>query len=237
MHQHHVLFHHLLENLHQKMRGKYLPELTLFAALVGDEYSEERGLMVIGRAVNGWYENWTIDEMATKDGRNKYIKTVLCEEAAGKCPMSWVLDSRLKPGGYSTTRSAFWRVIERVTLGLHLGNEKTWPGHIAWSNLYKVSPGRGGNPPNRLCWAQLDSCVEVLLAELEEFRPRRVLALTGWNWFQHFKDGLDVSAKVSEGNLVEAVGTIGDAQLVVARHPQGKPETPMVEQILSHFGA
>ena len=42
---------------------------------------------------------------------------------------------------------------------------------------------------------------------------------------------------VTEGNLVEAAGKIGQARVVVAKHPQGKPEGKMAAKLLARWSS
>jgi hypothetical protein len=153
--------------------------------------------------------------------------------------MLWVSRCWGATDGYNTRKSAFWRVI-RATVG-RLGvadiGAPTWPSFIAWSNLYKISPGAGGNPSSALADAQLAKCIEILRTEIQAWAPRRVLFLTGQWWAKPFLDGLGF-APGSDPPLepVEASGTIfNGARAVVGPHPQAKPEGPLVASIVGAF--
>lgn len=117
---------------------------------------------------------------------------------------------------------------------------KYWPSYLVWSNLYKLAPAGGGNPSNKLCDIQEEGCIRLLKHESAEFAPKRILFLTGWNWAGPFVD--KVAADYSRGtDLVEAYGYLastnqtGAPQLVVAQHPQSKPEANWVEQVIAAF--
>lgn len=127
-------------------------------------------------------------------------------------------------------------VVEQ--LGLADVQNTDWISHLAWTNLYKVSPFGGGNPSSRLCDVQFRFCTELLSKELNQWNPKRILMLTGIGWAKPFLDSLGVQLSTTpERAFVEAVGTVnlpGSARptrLIVAKHPQGKQEAPFVDEI------
>ena len=52
---------------------------------------------------------------------------------------------------------------------------------ICWSNLYKFSPHAAGNPSTSLAAAQFDHCLQILKIEIEDWKSRRLLFLTGYS--------------------------------------------------------
>ena len=138
--------------------------------------------------------------------------------------MGWVKD-------YS---SAFWRVIREVMKGLEIASENDpWFSYLVWSNLYKVSPAEGGNPGNKLCCIQLKGCKSLFDTELDIYRPSRLLLLAGWDWARDFVTN-DCRTHNNAG-FVEATGRRRKTRIVVARHPQGKPEAEWVKDVLAAF--
>jgi hypothetical protein len=142
--------------------------------------------------------------------------------------MRWVTDLWQHPVEYNTARSAFWRVIRAITveMGIASATEKHWSSHLAWTNLYRVSPHQCGNPNAALQAAQRDVCFDLLKAEITALVPRRVLMLTGADWAWPFLErlsGLTMGSRSS--GLVRVVGSIelprAPRKLVVAVHPQG----------------
>lgn len=223
------------------------PEVTLkpvtgFLAMKGHKYSGE--LMVVGRAVNGWADGRTAEELRTEEQRLAYAHEIYKSVNEGDdedCPTSWVVKAWGAPKGeYNSARSAFWRVTRSVVSGLGIANveEISWPSHIVWSNLYKIAPSDGGNPGDKLSDAQLSACQKLLQWEMDSYQPRRILFLTGWwadcflegFWAEEPKQAAESSLKV--GRLRHAAGT---AACVVAEHPQGKSEAPMVDSIVQAF--
>lgn len=206
--------------------------LTSFLPVIGDAYVPGQGLLIIGRAVNGWEQNgWGISEL------EKYEKCqsrfIAIREQTEKTHMSWVTDLAGPNKIYNTNRSAFWRVIKKIVLEL-TKIENNWPELIAWTNLCKVSPHQGGNPQGLLWDSQLKSCQELIKMELEELKPLRVLVLAGESWYRPFLKYLEFSPEKANG-FVEGFGRRFSEQWVLAKHPQGKNEKLFVSQVIEAF--
>lgn len=197
--------------------------LTAFWPRIGSGYSS--GLMVVGRAVNGWIDEIAApalaDAAARADLRAAMRRTA---EADGQCPMRWVTDAWGRPGGYSTARSAFWRHVRTVLAALEPGSagDPQWSGHLAWSNLAKIAPADGGNPGGPLLQVQREMGPALLAREIAELNPSRVLVLTGRWWFEAFAERLGLAVDWQDG-LVEGTADDGSRRWVIAPHPQGKP--------------
>lgn len=209
------------------------PDLPLvpFWPLRGASYDRE--LLVIGRSVNGWVNDWTVRQLCDRVEAEAAVDQVRsdAEPVAGD-RMAWVVDLWRAPSGYNTARSAFWRVIRRISCGDRVVAED-WPSRLVWTNLYKVSPAFGWNPGADMQRAQRGSATELLKFELATFAPRRVLALTG-SWMEPFRVALGVDVERRNG-LVEGFGMRGAEAWVVAKHPMGKPGTAFVTEVLKAF--
>ena len=192
-------------------------------------------LLVIGRSVNGWVEDWTPRQLRDEAVRRSAVAWMRANaEPEVGCRMRWVTDLWGARDGYSTSRSAFWRVLRRIVLSEPSGVEgEHWSSHLVWTNLYKVAPGAGWNPGADLQRAQRQSAIELLAMEIEEFAPTRILALTG-NWIDGFADGLGMRVAPRPG-LVESIGELMGRPCVVAKHPMGKPESPFVAEVVRGF--
>ena len=236
-----------------------------FLAMVGHNYSSE--LMVVGRATNGWCGS-NLSTSKLEDFVDEAIENAGPHFGAEnqRCPMSWIIDqwglSRAKEtykkmdlnpdDAYSTARSAFWRVTKRVTEALGIAKDdpsknESWPSHLVWSNLYKIAPACKGNPPKWLSEPQTEACVSLLKMELDTYRPKRVIFLTGLDWAEELWNkipGANTLVK-HDGLLVEAVGTFDlpaqrelpsqRIRIVVAKHPQGKKGDDWVRCVLDAF--
>lgn len=209
--------------------------LVPFWPLRGAAY--DGSLLVIGRSVNGWVEDWTPRQLRQPLIRHSAAEQMRADaEPVGSCRMRWVTDRWDARDGYNTHRSAFWRVLRQIVLRdpSHGANDDNWSSRLVWTNLYKVSPAAGWNPGGDLQRAQRSSAIELLRLELEEFTPRRVLALTGGGWMDPFSAGLGLRLSPRSG-LVERVGDLGSCAWVVAKHPMGKPEARFVNEVLAAF--
>ena len=219
--------------------------LTGFLSMAGHLYKNE--LMVVGRAVNGWAEGVMPSELSSapiaKDYAEKIFESVI---GNGQCPMAWVSDCWANPANhesdYNTKKSAFWRVIREVVSESCIANtdEGTWPSHLVWSNLYKVAPEEGGNPSNTLCEIQLPGCISLLQQEISIYLPRRLLLLTGRDWAKPFLENIAPNFILVSDKYVEAIAQISHSsgctsKVVVAAHPQGKPERIWVQGVIKAF--
>jgi hypothetical protein len=208
--------------------------LAPFWPLRGAAY--DRGLLVIGRSVNGWIESWTARQLRDPSIRRSAVERMRSDAEPGdRCRLEWVTNLAGPNDIYNTNRSAFWRVLRRVVLANTSSgfDNARWSSRLAWTNLYKVSPGAGWNPGADLQRAQHRSAIELLHCEIEEFAPMRVLALTG-GWILPFSDGSGLNLDARTG-LVEGVGMRGDCAWVVAKHPMVKPESQFVTEVLAAF--
>ena len=229
------LYNRLLADVHAAFdRRKDCPTLTLFQPCIGHDYNGE--LMVIGRAVNGWIDEFNVASCGTDDGREALLGD---SESNENCPMGWVVDHWGKTDGYNTKGSSFWRVIQQVSEAVGIDGAR-WSSQLAWTNLYKVSPYDGGNPSEKLCDAQFTACGRLLAGEFDAYRPKRALVITGLNWFNEFvndtarEEGVDLGFDLldsPDGSPVQAVGRINGTLVVVTERPERKPEGPFVEAV------
>lgn len=205
--------------------------LVPFWPLRGAGYDQQ--LLVVGRSVNGWVDDWSVGQLRDKTQREAAVAWLQADaEPADRDRMAWVSDLWGAASGYSTRRSAFWRVLRRISAGDAQARDG-WPGRLVWTNLYKVSPAAGWNPGADLQRVQRRAAIALLEQELEAFAPRRVLALTG-NWITPMRELMGLRLEERHG-LVEGVGERAGQAWVVAKHPMGKPEGPFVTEVLGAF--
>jgi hypothetical protein len=215
--------------------------LTGCLAIRGAAYTGE--LMIVGRAVNGWFPDGASPlELGESNRATEFAETVLsksCENDPSVCSLRWVIDCwGSKDGEYNSARSAFWRVARRVLLK-NGEVDNFWSSRLVWSNLYKIAPAAGGNPSNRLAEIELPFCRELLIQELEAFRPLRLVFATGADWADAFLDDHRRFVRHDASAFGEFVHGIGDVfsngqrmgTFVIAPHPQGKDETRWVGQV------
>lgn len=217
--------------------------VCLFTGQNGSRYDGR--LMVVGRAVNGWENSHDPIEWRNPAYRLAALDKALEHDQHSK--LDWVADlwksepTSQDKKAYSTRRSAYWRVIRQIVERLEPAQiPDRWPSHLSWTNLYKVAPVHTGNPSASLARVQLDSAATVLRCELETQAPRRVLFLTGHDWFDPFSRQLGFRELTrTASRLTQSAGFIALAgvrvPVVVARHPQGKPEWEYVNQVTEAF--
>lgn len=103
------------------------------------------------------------------------------------------------------------------------------------TNLYKVAPKKG-NPDQPLQKLQHELCQELLRLELESYRPKRILFLTGQGWARPFLKELQIKVRpVKNLPRVEGVGEWQGTPVVVLPHTQGKKEKELVQQAAAYF--
>ena len=209
--------------------------LTAFWPMRGHRFDGD--LFVIGRVTNGWYEPWRKEEFTESTRRLAILKrTRKISESIHRCPLLWVIDRAGDPE-YNSNDSAFWRVIKRVSLeGIRDWKRvETWPSWICWSNLLKVGPDSMQiRPSAALKRAQQIHGTRLIEHELSEFNPRRVLVLSGRDWFEPFAEGLGLQVKWRSG-LVEGIATCNGRRWVIAKHPMKKPEDSFVDEVIDGF--
>jgi len=245
--QERALLCRMLRNVGEQEARRLPKELTAFASMKGERFAGE--LVVVGRAPNGWRVKWTPEDLLEAAALDRIVEETL-QSSRGRgdrneCPMLWVSDlwgnrgERADGEKYNTKKSAFWRVIRSVAGKLGVDIDKpSWPTYLAWSNLYRVAPCSGGNPSAFLCRAQVTECIELFAAELAEWKPKRVLMLTGLGWAQEFLKGKPAVARAKYVEGVFELGLAGGthrARIVVSKHPERKPETPLVEEVMAAF--
>ena len=222
-------------------------KLTGLAAAFGT--MSQDGLMVVGRAVNGWMNSWTIDEVRDPERRAMILKNI---ERAGSnqievhdCPMKWVSAQWGNSAEGDTKRSAFWRCIRTVVDNLRIADVSSsdWPSRLVWTNLYKIAPDEGGNPSQRLMSAQHASCRELLHAEIRSSDVDRILFLTGLDWAYAFLPPLEKACfSDTFDRQVHLHGELkrqsaASVPVVIASHPQGKKESQWTNEVCEAFSA
>lgn len=188
---------------------------------------KNQGILFVGKAVNGWVSDSTDIEHLFGDSSNRIF--------ARNDQMQWVKDLEGVNDTYNTNKSAFWRVIKKISTKNH--PDESWFSHVAWSNLYKIAPFNGGNPSDGMIKEQLGSCQLILQKEIEQLKPKCVVMFTSGME----KDFLKFLNGNKEPNSTETITwdgyetklfVINDLKYIVTPHPQGKDESKNVEAVL-----
>jgi hypothetical protein len=205
-----------------------------FCLVRGDNY--DRGLLIIGRSVNGWEYSYAPTDGAEKSVQNEIVEQLESYEAEG---LHWVYSQESPKKGYNTRKSAFWRVTKRIALSRKIVDDREiWSTYLAWTNLYKVSNAVKGNPSETLCSVQFPYCKKLLLMEIKQLKPRMALFLTGANWALPFiQECISADDKRRKGSLVDYAGRLKMGEYaggyIIAKHPQGKNESDFVDEVES----
>lgn len=207
--------------------------VTGFWPYLGSAAGTACELLVVGRATNG---EWSTPLTRRELGDVAAVPRRLADAArdASEPDIDEPLEAWLeKKNAKVARRSAFWRVTRGVAE--HLGIPKPhWASQIAWTNIAKLAPHSGWNPGERLWQAQRESVFDLFKQELAELRPKRVLVLAGWDWFENLSKHVGATLIRARAPLHRA-GTIGDATVVVSPHPMRKPERPIIEGAVRVF--
>ncbi len=180
---------------------------------------DKQGILFVGKSVNGWVTNdKNVDNLFDKDNPDRIFER--------SDQMKWVNNLSGNKNGYNTKKSAFWRVIKKITEQYY---PSEWYSNIAWTNLYKISPWEGGNPNSELIKKQEKYCIEILKSEINAISPKFVIFLTsGWetvfiNSIQREKVNQNILTK-KWGKYKTSLIEINKIKYIISHHPQGKKE-------------
>lgn len=235
------IYYSKMELLEEKLRKGLYPlykellesdifddDVAAFCVQWGEEFpeKEKEGILFVGKATNGWLN--TSKDVDVLFGNT--VKRVFNRDDQ----MEWVNDQEGSNEGYDTNKSAFWRVVKKISS--HFYQDK-WYANVAWSNLYKLAPGKTGNPDGSLRYKQSSACHKIFKKEIELLSPKYVIMLTS-SWGMDFLVYMNGCVPVSIGTeswgrgyeteMYEIDGTI----YIKSFHPQGKSEPEHVEAIV-----
>lgn len=219
-------YERLIDALYLKKANYSEDDLVMFTPAKGTTYNME--LMIVGRAVNDWKNYFHKHDNSKRDLIINGIERSVLTDG-----LEWVEDCWGANEGYNTKKSAFWRVAK--SLAVQFADKEDGAIHnIVWSNLYKAAKSGGGNPSAALKSVQFEYCLNLLKFELELYKPKYVVFLTDYyGWAEPFIKGMGVNKMTrSDKQFVRFTGSYLDSNIVVARHPQGKPEEQHVQEIM-----
>lgn len=210
--------------------------LTGFSMRVGSKYNQK--LLVVGRAVNGWGESFRCEQLDTTSSREAVIEKFMTAftDSPTECPMEW-LSKRWgsKDQKYNAKTSKFWNTVSRIYNDLEQSSspEQEWIHHVAWSNLYKIAPAGGGNPPKQLMNQQKETCVEILYNEIREIQPKRIVFLTGMEWVDPFLSKIKFVEERTQAHRhgIHCGRIFNGAKVIIMPHPQGKTKEVVTSAI------
>lgn len=181
-------------------------KITIASYLVGEKYYDVKKprLLVIGRALNGWLEEfndhdakgtlnlWEKHEKVGNAMDKRYIwdyasKSYITAPLSNCKGLEWV-DTYIEKGKrkkkYKTANTPFWRAARTAVEQLYTFSKSTsndFYKYIAWTNLFKACPQSGGNPQGDLWYNQTCVCNEILKQEIKILEPTHILVVAKTN--------------------------------------------------------
>lgn len=231
---------------------KAFNELAHFTPMEGTLYREcpSVRLLIIGRAVNGWY---------TSNATNEQEYCDQIEKAVLHKGFDWIIEengtlynkSDNGTKGDYRVASPFWDLSKSVFEYLNGAPSEIpkWVEYTVWTNLYKIAPTYCGNPEGEMKTLQKKQCIEMLKKEIQYFSPTHILALTGWdNWMAEFEEVFDVGSvtkfgvNISKGKnknniYLEAQGKIDGIPVAIACRPEFRPKEEYIADVVKAFNS
>src|SRR5690242_14271680 len=98
----------------------------------------------------------------------------------------------------TATLCPFWETVRRVVRYQH-ELAPDWAEEVAWTNLYRVAPAKGGNPTDNLMKAQFKACAKLMVREMQKWTPQAAIFITesriakyADSWFLRFSETIGV---------------------------------------------
>lgn len=199
------LYENLFDILAQCYQENKEEKLSIFVPMKGSLYNSEKiKMMVVGRAVNGWGET-AVEQR--NNFTNHIIEDIECEKR-----FDWIEKEKAEHN-YDALAKPFWHYTKSIleTLRGKRFESPNWYEAIAWANLFPISYActNKGNPSNRIKYAQFQTAKNLLIAQIEHFKPTHVLVISGWaGWFvlqkskkYHMKEDTKFLPNVYERNV------------------------------------
>lgn len=226
-------------------------KLSHFVSMKGTQFdTSDVRLFVVGRAANGWKSLECKTAQMFGDEADQEFSKVGFQWIEGIEDNFQSLHNKPKAGEkpYYLSSSPFWRVVSNIWCGLSNSNNRgEFINHIAWSNLYKISPEKGGNPTDKMCGWQFKACYKILEAEIKAYRPTHILMITDYKrWFApqndySFKGLFDDPKPLGSNYENKDIFVEGTAKfelggrmipVVITCRPEGRNEGKFVKEVL-----
>lgn len=226
-------YSHLLQEIANQPQSFQHKDLVAFYPMRGPGKSVNT--MFIGRALNGWHWNFKVETL--KEDSSKVLQDIITKqhpESAPDNPLTWVDNHHSNGKEYNSARSQFWKVLREVSRARN--PEVHWSEGVVWSNFFKIAPW-GRNPTGRMIKVMGLASHQLLLAEINYFKPKNIVCLAGFSWAEYLLNSATVKHSLPfQGELVEYVGDLSweDGKIirfVIAPHPQTRPAVQLINEI------
>ena len=220
-----------------------------FVSMQGVFYEEnEKKLLLIGRAPNGWGSliTDTADSFAS-DAQKQFDDCHRFNWIESINGTLYSTHDREKDSRYCIDTKPFWYYAKEIWQKLpgSASDCYVWTENIAWSNLYKVSPLVCDNPNDESMRIQRLACIDILKKELAVYKPTHILFLTGYDWFEPFSCLFDYVTDLGVRNVmkgsqkneiyVEGTADYHGAKAVIACRPEHRKKDGFVDAVLRAF--
>ncbi|MBQ9263857.1 MAG: hypothetical protein IJ189_06545 [Clostridia bacterium] len=170
----------LYGQLYQDMKPYFKKySLSTLVPMEGSQYKNQTiKLMLIGRALNGWF----MQDMDCADTCSQYAKDAM-DMLKNKGRFVWMQN---KEENNNAIIRPFWNYTKDILKRLRNCDEieTDWYETIVWANLFPISFANKGNPSNEIKYAQFQAAKNLLNAQIEYFKPTHILIISGWkDWF------------------------------------------------------
>lgn len=159
--------------------------LMIEYARYGKDYFQNNKIkfMVVGRAPGGFKNKNDCNVMIESDN-NIYSfdreKISYCFDVHCKEGLNWIHAPNKEKGKRFIDAKPFFRFAKKVYLKLtEQEQDIEWYKNICHSNIYKIVSTTGGNPSSKLAKAQEEEMINILMAEIEHFKPTHILVIDG----------------------------------------------------------
>ena len=215
-------------------RQNEIPDTNVSVFTHGKGKDYNNGLMICGRAVNGWH-----NVEKSQINQPKYINEFLL--GIDKDNLDWVIKlfNQPKVGEWNPRTSAFWKVAHKIASRVYNDNSYEVLNNIVWTNLYKISKPESGNPTETMIQIQRESAFKILKLEIEILQPKVLIMFTSSDWANSFIDFLKPYEKnnkdSSEFQFIEYVARYKNTFIIVTQHPMTRPEEPHALEIINEI--
>jgi hypothetical protein len=151
-------------------------ELVAFHPMVGP--AKTTHTMFIGRALNGWHWSFTPEDLLRNP--ENILDSITSDKHQADTydeRLDWVDRCWGAKEGYNSAKSQFWQVVKSVSTDQALPNQRWWDG-IVWTNFAKIAPTKR-NPTAAMTRVLGSRSLDLLLHEIQTFKPRNVVCLSG----------------------------------------------------------
>lgn len=216
-------------------------EMSIAPHFIGKFYNDANiKLMVIGRCLNGWETEFQNCKTLNNTVNSILDQTPKFDDAVNIEGIPY-FDEKGIEKRYYYSKSSFWRLIKKLSVAYN--GESEWNEKFVWSNLYKISPRKGGNPSWRFNKKLIPTYVEIIKKEIEMCKPSHIVFITDINYLKPYeKENMRFDEKLNireindpDFKYIVAKGEYCGAKIIVCKRPERRPTDIMVEEIQKVF--